>query len=388
MNKPNRGFTQQEFEQRTARAQKIMHEKKIDAMIFTTEPNVRYFTGFFSQFWHSPTRPWFVVVPAMGKPIAVIPEIGAKGMAETWIDDIFTWSSPRPEDDGISLLANTLNKLPRKHGRIGATLGIESHLRMPINNYLLLTTMVHSDFVDVSLAVHELRQIKSQAEIAKTREICRITNAGFDKIPSYAKVGMTEREICKRFSIDMKLEGADETPFVISGSGPDGYYDILMGPTDRAMELGDVLLIDTGAVWDGYFSDFDRNWAFGHASEEIKSAYRATYEATTKGFEAASRPGATTTDIYNAMWGVLEANGAIGNDIGRVGHGLGMELTERPSNTSTDNTLLKPGMIMTLEPGMTYAPNKMMLHEENIVITEDGAEWLSRRAEPEIIIID
>ena len=382
-----RGFTQQEFEQRTIRAQQVMHDMKLDAMIFTTEPNVRYFTGFHSQFWHSPTRPWFVVVPAEGKPIAIIPEIGAKGMATTWIDDIITWPAPRPEDDGISLVAHTLNSLPSRYGRIGATLGIESHLRMPVNNYLKLTTMVKREFVDIALAMHGIRQIKSAAEIAKTREICRITNVGFNRIPEYAKVGMTERQICKQFGIDMLLEGADECPFIIAGSGPDAYDEIIMGPSDRVIESGDVLLIDTGAVWDGYFSDFDRNWAFGHASEETKSAYRATYEATTKGFEAA-RPGNTTTDIYNAMWKVLEANGALGNDIGRVGHGLGMELTERPSNTATDNTVLKPGMVMTLEPGMTYALGKTMLHEENIVITEDGAEWLSERAEPELIIIN
>ena len=104
-----RGFTQQEFEQRTIRAQQVMHDMKLDAMIFTTEPNVRYFTGFRSQFWHSPTRPWLVVVPAEGKPIAIIPEIGAKGMATTWIDNIITWPAPRPEDDGISLVAHTLN---------------------------------------------------------------------------------------------------------------------------------------------------------------------------------------------------------------------------------------------------------------------------------------
>ncbi|MGF1688066.1 Xaa-Pro peptidase family protein [Photobacterium japonica] len=386
MTTPMRGFTQQEFEHRTERAQKVMHEMKLDAMIFTTEPNVRYFTGFLSQFWHSPTRPWFVIVPAEGKPIAVVPEIGAKGMGNTWLDDVITWPAPRPEDDGISLVANVLNTLPSRHGRVGATLGIESHLRMPVNNYLKLTTMVNKEFVDVALAMHGLRQIKSQAEIAKTREVCRITNIGFKRIPEYARVGMTEREICKQFGMDMLQAGADACPFIIAGSGPDAYDDILMGPTDRVIEHGDVLLIDTGAVWDGYFSDFDRNWAFGTASEQTKAAYRATYEATTKGFEAA-RPGATTTDIYNAMWKVLEANGALGNDIGRVGHGLGMELTERPSNTATDNTVLKPGMVMTLEPGMVYAQGKTMLHEENIVITEDGAEWLSERAEPELIII-
>lgn len=381
-----RGFDQSEFENRTARAQKVMREMKLDAMFFTTEPNVRYFSGFHTQFWQSPTRPWFLIIPAEGKPIAIVPEIGASGMATTWIDNIITWPSPRPDDDGVSLVASTLNSLPCRYGRVGATLGIESHLRMPINDYLKLTLIVKKEFVDMSLAVHELRQIKSPAEIEKTREICRITNFAFKKLPSYARVGMTEREICKHFHIDMLQEGADACPYIIAGSGPDGYDSIIMGPTDRIIEEGDVLIIDTGAVRDGYFSDFDRNWAFGSASEETKAAYRATYAATTKGFEAA-RPGATTSDIYNAMWGVLEANGALGNDVGRLGHGLGIELTERPSNTATDNTILRPGMVMTLEPGMVYAPGKSMVHEENIVITEDGAEWLSERAELELIII-
>jgi Xaa-Pro aminopeptidase len=381
-----RGFEVAEFEQRTMKAQQIMRELKLDAMLLTTEPNVRYFTGFHTQFWHSPTRPWFLIIPAEGKPTAIIPEIGASGMAGTWIDNIITWPSPRPEDDGISLVASFLNSLPCRFGRVGATLGIESHLRMPVNNYLKLTTLVKKTFVDASLPMHEIRQVKSAAEIAKVKEICRITNAGFAKVPKYAKSGMTEREICKRFRIDMLMEGADECPYIIAGSGPDGYDSIIMGPTDRVIEDGDVLIIDTGAVRDGYFSDFDRNWAFGSASEQTKAAYRAVYDATTKGFEAA-KPGATTSDIYNAMWSVLEANGALGNDVGRLGHGLGMELTERPSNTATDNTLLKPGMVMTLEPGMVYASGKSMVHEENIVITENGAEWLSERAEPELIII-
>jgi Xaa-Pro dipeptidase len=382
-----RGFQQSEFENRTLRAQRIMQKLKLDAMFFTTEPNIRYFSGFHTQFWHSPTRPWYLVIPAEGKPVAIIPEIGATGMGETWIDDIITWPSPCPEDDGITILADKLNMLQSKFGRIGATLGIESHLRMPVNNFLKLKKMLKKEVVDVSLAVHELRQIKSEAEIGKTREICRITNAGFEKIPGYAKIGMTEREICKQFRIDMLTEGADECPYIIAGSGHDGYDSIIMGPTDRKLAEGDILIIDTGAVRDGYFSDFDRNWAFKYASEQAKAAYRATYEATTQGFNAA-RPGATSTDVYKAMWKVLEDNGALGNDVGRLGHGLGIELTERPSNTATDNTILKPGMIITLEPGMVYASGKSMVHEENIVITDDGAEWLSKRAKPELIVIE
>lgn len=382
----SRGFDVTEYENRTARLQKVMREKEVDAILFTTEPNVRYFSGFLTQFWHSPTRPWFLIVPLAGKPIAVIPEIGETGMAATWIDDIRTWAAPCPEDDGVSLVAKTINDLPKVFGRVGATLGIESHLRMPINNFLELRNRVTSEFVDVALEIHNLRQIKSAAEIGKTREICRITNQAYDLIPGYAKAGMTEREICKQFRIDMLKAGADECPYIIAGSGPDGYDSIIMGPTDRMLHDGDVLIIDTGAVRDGYFSDFDRNWAFGSASEETLAAYRATWEATTMGFEAAI-PGNTTTDIYHAMWGVLEAAGALGNDVGRIGHGLGMELTERPSNTATDKTPLVPGMILTLEPGMTYAPGKQMVHEENIVITEEGAEWLTVRAAPELTII-
>ncbi len=89
------GFSQEEFEARTARLQKVMHQKKLDAVFLTTEPNIRYFTGYYTQFWESPTRPWYLVVPAEGKPIAVIPGgIGESGMEGTWIDEIHTWSSP------------------------------------------------------------------------------------------------------------------------------------------------------------------------------------------------------------------------------------------------------------------------------------------------------
>jgi Xaa-Pro dipeptidase len=87
------------------------------------------------------------------------------------------------------------------------------------------------------------------------------------------------------------------------------------------------------------------------------------------------------------MWAVMEKGGALGNSVGRLGHGLGMELTEWPSNTPEDQTELVPGVVLTLEPGMEFAPGKQMVHEENIVITEDGARLLSRRADPVLPVI-
>lgn len=385
---PERGFEQTEFEERTARAQEMMHKNKLDALFLTTEPNVRYFSGFFTQFWKSPTRPWFLIVPAEGKPIAIIPEIGAKGMAETWIDDIHTWSSPSPEDDGISLSANVINDLPSRYGRIGATLGIESSMRIPFNNFVELTDRLErKTFVDIAPQIHRLRSVKSEAEVKKIQKACKITNKGFAGIPNHAETGQTEREICRQMRLDMIQQGADSVDYLIAGSGYDGYDTIIMGPADRILNKGDLLIIDTGVVYDGYFSDFDRNFCFGIPSDETRKAYSAVYDSTDAGFQAA-KPGATTTDICSAMWSVLEKAGARRNDVGRMGHGLGMQLTEWPSITPFDNTLLVPGMVITLEPGMTYASGKSMVHEENIVITETGAEYLSIRCSPEIVILN
>lgn len=385
---PARGFSVSEFEKRTERAQRMMRALEIDAMLLTTEPYVRYFTGFFTQFWLSPTRPWFLLVPLEGKPIAVIPTIGVVGMLDTWIDDVRSWSSPQPGDDGISLLTSAIKELPRKYGRIGVPIGIESHLRMPAMDFdLLKSNLGNTEIVDSALLMLELCNIKSAAEVEKIKYVCELTSDSFNALPGFAKAGDSERDIVKKMRIDLLQRGADHTPFMVSASGQDGYYNIIMGPTDRVLENGDLLIIDTGTLYDGYYCDFDRNFAFGHASDGSKHAYDTVFKSTDAGF-AAAKPGNTTSDIWRAMWNVLEAGGAEGNDIGRMGHGLGTQLTEWPSNTATDNTELLPGMVLTLEPGMSYDGGKQMVHEENILITDSGAIMLSKRAASELPVID
>ncbi|MGF1801246.1 Xaa-Pro peptidase family protein [Vibrio gigantis] len=376
---PQRGFESAELELRTVELQKRLRAQNIDAAFFTTEPEFRYFSGFKSQFWESPTRPWFLVVPAFGKPIAVVPEIGVAGFDDTWIDDVRSWPSPRPEDDGISLLAATLSEVSRGSRRIGSMVGPETHLRMPATNYALLQQKLsqHS-VVDVSLMIRDLRSVKSQAEIDKVRFACQVTAAGFEYLRQNLTIGMTERQACKAMHLEMLRLGADACPYLISASGQGGYDNIIMGPTDRVLGEGDVLIIDTGANFDGYFSDFDRNYAFGYAQPDTIAAYDAVYQSTEAGL-AIAEPGRTTGDVWQAMWSVLEKNGALGNDVGRMGHGLGMQLTEWPSHVPNGDVILKPGMVLTLEPGMAFAKNRMMVHEENIVITESGCEMLHQR---------
>lgn len=380
-----RGFPAEEFAARTERAQVLMAERGLDAIVVCTEPEVRYFTGFHTPFWQSPTRPWFTVVPASGKPVAVIPGIGGPSMSATWIDDVRTWSSPRPEDDGVTLLADTVRELAGADGTIGLPMGPETHVRMPLADLDRLRSIL-GGFVDATDIILGLRMVKTDREIEKHRIICGIVSDAFDRLPQIISTGMTERQAFQAFRAEILRCGADDVPYLVGATGPGGIDDIIRQPSDRVIADGDLLIFDTGSTYDGYFSDFDRNFAFTHADQSAKDAYRAVWEATEAGF-GACKPGNTTTDVFNAMNDVLKANGSLGNDVGRLGHGLGMQVTEWPSHTATDETPIEENMVLTLEPGLLWAPGKAMVHEENIVVRADGSEWLSRRAAPELPII-
>lgn len=388
---PPRGFPVAEFEERTAKAQKAMAARGIDAMLLTTEPEVRYFTGFKTLFWLSPTRPWFLVIPAEGKPAAVIPSIGESLMSSTWIDDVRVWSSPNPADDGVSMLVALLRECAEA-GTIGVPMGPETHIRMPVADFdRVRSQMAGASWVDTTDIVSGLRMVKSANEIAKVAHVCSIVSDAFDGLPDLISIGDTEQQAFAKFRIDILQRGADDVPYLVGSTGHGGFDDIIKSPTDRVIGDGDLLLFDTGSVYDGYFSDFDRNFAFGSADDGAKQAYEVAWNATEAGL-AAVKPGATTSDLWTAMMQVIAADGPLGgspakNDVGRMGHGLGMQVTEWPSHTKTDGTVLQEGMVLTLEPGVSWAPGKMMVHEENLVVRADGAELLSRRAAPELPVL-
>jgi len=382
-----RGFSPAEFEQRLIRARQIMHRHSFDALLLTTPPNIRYFSGFDTQFWESPTRPWFLVVPLAGAPTAVIPEIGAPEMALTWIRDIRTWSAPNPADDGTSLLADVLAGLPRKFKRVGAELGREMFLRMPVVEFFALRDRLPAIEVgNGSACIWEIRMIKTPAEVEHIRYICQIAGDAYEALPGSVKMGDTERDACRKLRIDIARRGADATPFMPAVSGLGGVPQIVCGPGDRVLREGDILFVDTGSTFDGYFCDFDRNYAVGRIADEARRAHAAVWDATEAGI-AAAVPGAKTDDVWRAMAAMLEAAGSIGNNVGRLGHGLGLQLTEPPSNMPGDGTVLAAGMVLTIEPGMAYAPGKMIVHEENICITPEGADLLTRRAPRELPVI-
>jgi len=374
-----KGFPKKEYLDRVLKLQKKMHIKDIDMILITSPHNFRYFTGLDSYFWESPTRPWFLLILKTGDPIAIIPSIGQSTLEKTWIKNIQTWPSPQPNDEGITALKKTITKTLPGKSNIGCELGLESHLRMSINDFdKLRNNLINYKFINASDILWQIRMIKSQNEISKIKKIIKIASEVFDNLPEKMHVGMTEIEICNIFKKELIDKGADHTLYMSCASGQGGYNQIICEPSRKKITKGDILIIDTGSTFDGYFCDFDRNYGFGEISTASKNAYNVLWEATEKGLGQAS-PGSTCQDINNAMLSILQKAGSTSNNVGRMGHGLGLQLTEPPSIMSNDTTILKENMIMTIEPCFEYAPGKMLVHEENILITKNGFERLSTR---------
>ena len=376
-----RGCNIDQFEKRTSKAQQLMQHHGLDALLLTTETNVRYFTGFLTRFWESPTRPWYLIIPSEGKPIAVIPSIGKALMSKTWVEDIRTWPSPDLKDEGISLLSDTLEEIA-KNKNIGIPSGTETYVRMPQTDLKKLSQNVKltSDF-DI---IKKLRMTKSNEEIDKIEKACRIAEVAFRRVPEIAFENVNLDEVFRKFQVLCLEAGADWVPYLAGGADTEGYDDVISPAKVAPLKKRDILMLDTGLVWDGYFCDYDRNWSVGPPSKIVSAAYSQLLEASDAAFEIA-KPGATASDLFHAMNSILTQNSSC-TDAGRLGHGVGMSLTEWPSLIPDDHTVLEQGMVLSLEPGITLN-DKIIVHEENIEITETGARYLSSKAKKDLPVI-
>ena len=382
-----RGFNTEEYETRVSKALKLMEKNNLDMLLITSPQNFRYFSGLDSYFWESPARPWFLLLSTSNDPIAIVPSIGKTALQNTWIKDIRTWLSPNPGDEGISALQDTVLSLKSNNCSIGCEMGKESFLRMSIKDFKKLEqNLSNHQFVDASNLIWQLRMIKSQNEIAKIKKITKIASKAFDELPNYINVGQSEIEIANTMKKRLLDLGADYVFYMSCASGPGGYNQIICEPTERKPIEGDILIIDTGATLDGYFCDFDRNFGFRKLHENAILAYEILWEAAEEGMLKA-KPGNTCRDINNAMSKIIKKHSPISNSIGRMGHGIGLQLTEPPSIMLNDNTELKENMIIAIEPCFEYAPNTMLVQEENILITKNGFERLTTRSPKNIPII-
>lgn len=370
-------FEEQEFLSRIANCQHLMAAQGFSGMMVSAEANINYYSGYRTHApWTTFTRPMFLFIPVSGTPLLytqtfVTPEarLRSHGCRHQNFDSLL---GPTAQE-----LAGIMEELGMHRGKIGLELGFEQRVNYQPDTFLALRDILKdATLADASGIIWAQRLIKSPAEIECHRRACRATGYAHDKVFSEVQAGMTEREI-SMLAQQYMLEGGAEYPgFVIITSGEGNYERISAISSNRRLEKGDMLWLDLGAVYNGYWSDFCRAGIVGPISSQRNRMQDDIYDTTE---EAASimRPGTAIADVALACGKALEKRGYTATyDCGRMGHGMGLMSTEPPSVTVRDTGVLQAGMIINLEPGILVDEGVFCI-EENYVITEDGFERLS-----------
>jgi len=180
---------------------------------------------------------------------------------------------------------------------------------------------------------------------------------------------------------DYLVQHSDGTIFLAITSGSGNYDLVTKRPENRPLVSGDLVWMDAGCTVNGYWSDYSRAGIVGPPSDEQRCAQDAIHRITNQAV-AMVRPGVRASWIWQFCLKELEAlffpiTSSITQLAARVGHGLGLDMTEPPHLGPHDQTLLQEGMVITIEPGVATTYGTFHV-EENVLITKDGAELLSR----------
>jgi Xaa-Pro aminopeptidase len=244
-------------------------------------------------------------------------------------------------------------------------------------------TVSDSDRFDAIIA--EMRSIKTAAELANIREAQRMTDETFTYILNHIRPGRTEKEIMLDMEFYMRRLGSEGVSFdfiVVSGKNSSLPHGV---PTDKPIERGDFVTMDFGAVVNGYHSDMTRTVAIGIVSEEQKRVYDTVYAAQKASLDLI-RPGVSCFDVDRVARDMIYQAGYEGCFGHGLGHSVGVEIHENPSCNTRCQEILRPGIVMTIEPGI-YLENKFGVRIEDMVyLTETGNENLTK-SEKKLLIV-
>lgn len=228
-----------------------------------------------------------------------------------------------------------------------------------------------AEFVELDGSLDELRQVKSDDEIERLRTAESIGDEAFTHILSFLKAGISEREVALELEYYMKKNGAEGLSFdTIAASGKNSSMPHAI-PTDRLLENGDFLTMDFGCIYDGYCSDMTRTVAIGSATQSMRTVYDVVLRAQTESMKKI-RPGTKCNEV-DAVARRIIADAGYGNCFGHgLGHSVGLFIHENPRFSPSCDDVLKPGMVITVEPGI-YLPGQFGVRiEDLVVVTENG----------------
>jgi Xaa-Pro aminopeptidase len=368
-----------EHSQRLELLRGMMRERGMQAVLLGTGSNLAYFTGYPSPARSVP-RPFFVLLPLTGDPVFFTHTGHAAEVKRfSWISDVRVYEELAHVP--VESIKDALAQKDLLHAAIGMELGAEQAFDYSYLEFFRLRAALPGvNIADAAPLLWALRMVKSPWEISCIRKACEITAEAYEAAFGSARGGMPERHVYLLMK-DHLVQHSDGTVFLAITSGSGNYDLVTKPPENRPLLPGDLVWMDAGCTVNGYWSDYSRAGTVGTPSDEQCYAQDAIHRITTEAV-ARVRPGVRASSVWEFCLRQLDALGfAITSSItqlaARVGHGLGLEMTEPPHLGPHDKTVLKAGMVITIEPGVATSYGTFHV-EENILITEDGAEVLSR----------
>lgn len=228
-----------------------------------------------------------------------------------------------------------------------------------------------SDSDELSQAVEHQRMIKDSTEIQLLQTAQQIAEQALLDVLPMLKPGVTERSIANELEHRMKCLGAECASFdliTITGKKTSLPHGV---PSDDIVRDGDFFTFDIGAVYKGYHSDMTRTYAVGHSTEEMKKIYDIVLTAHTRAMQAV-QPGVSCSEIDRIARDYIYENGYEGCFGHSTGHGVGLDIHEKPCASHRDSTVLQEGMVITVEPGI-YIPDRFGVRiEDTVAVTKNG----------------
>ena len=374
----NYALTREELIERAAGLRQRMARAGLDALLLTTGDNLKYVSGYPSPSRSGP-RPFLFILPLAGEPVFIV-HSGREGEARrfSWAGDIRTYYplSHAPVDQIVAVLC----ELRLENARIGVEIGVEQCMDIPLTDFWAIQARLPGAvFADSAPVLWGARLHKTAMEISRLRRACQITSAAYNQAYASIHAGMTEQEAGQIMKNAMLAQGAEDT-WLLMTSGTGNYDLISRGPGPRQLEKGDFVYIDGGCSVSGYWSDFDRVGVVGKPTPAQVEAQHFAEEITQTAVDLV-RPGASTREIARRCAQELKrfpypVTSDIGYLAARIGHGIGITTLEPPNIAEYEDTILEPGMVITIEPGV--ATGFGVFHvEQDVLVTESGHEVLS-----------
>lgn len=279
-------------------------------------------------------------------------------------------------------------------GEIGSLMGNQSNLRIGFEEedthklYRLLSQAIKDrnvDLVAIDPIMRDIRQVKEEVEIKAIRSAAAIGDRGFQFLLDFIKPGVTERQIATELECYMKKEGAQDVSFetiIASGERSSLPHGVA---SDRILHVGDLVVMDFGCIYDYYCSDMTRTIGIGSLSEKQQEIYGIVKDAQQKALEAV-RAGVMASRLDEIAREHIKKAG-YGKAFGHaLGHSVGLEIHEAPSISGTDETILTPNMIITIEPGI-YLDGQFGVRIEDLVCVKNQGYELMNHATKELQII-